>query len=465
MLLVLQLIFSASTTQAKTIKGAFYLLPNTEIRLMGFDGFKTNLIAQTQTDDLGNFTISYTTLEYSVGYLIANDNKPLLLMLTDENIELTGEALSAIETLNTTKGEENLFFAQYVKEQAEREQALAGWFYLEKIYKSNSVSFALPATLQSIVQEKVRLKTLEASFLSSLPKNSFVSWYLPVRKLISTVGTIAQYRTEEIPAAISAFRALNYVDERLYKSGLLKDAIDSHFWLLENSGLSLDSVYLEMQISIDNMLSQLFTQEAKLNEITDYLFDLLEKRSLFEASEYLALKVLNEVNCTISSDLSKQLETYRAMKKGNTAPNLVFPKTTLYPNANFRPTQLAEIKSPYTVVVFGASWCPKCKEELPKIAQQYEEWKKNGVEVVFVSLDETEFDFINFASVFPFISLCDYQKWDSPMAQDFYVFSTPTMYLLDADRTIILRPKSVQQMSAWVDWYRVKGNPLPLMHE
>jgi hypothetical protein len=38
------------------------------------------------------------------------------------------------------------------------------------------------------------------------------------------------------------------------------------------------------------------------------------------------------------------------------------------------------------------------------------------------------------------------------------VFGTPTIYLLDQQREILLRPISVQQMDAWVDWFLVKGN-------
>ena len=52
-------------------------------------------------------------------------------------------------------------------------------------------------------------------------------------------------------------------------------------------------------------------------------------------------------------------------------------------------------------------------------------------------------------------------EWNSPIAKDYYVFGTPTMFLLDNNRKIILRPNSVNQMDAWVDWYLVKGNPLP----
>jgi hypothetical protein len=32
------------------------------------------------------------------------------------------------------------------------------------------------------------------------------------------------------------------------------------------------------------------------------------------------------------------------------------------------------------------------------------------------------------------------------------------MFLLDKKREILLRPKSVKQMDAWVDWALVEGN-------
>jgi hypothetical protein len=117
---------------------------------------------------------------------------------------------------------------------------------------------------------------------------------------------------------------MDYTDQRLAKSGLLRDAIEGHFWLIENSGRPLDSVYVEMKVSMDKMIENLTADEQKLNEISDYLFKLLEKRSLFEASEYLAIKLLNEKSCTINSDLASQLESYRAMKKGNIAPDFSF---------------------------------------------------------------------------------------------------------------------------------------------
>lgn len=138
-------------------------------------------------------------------------------------------------------------------------------------------------------------------------------------------------------------------------------------------------------------------------------------------------------------------------------PILILKKDVIAPGyeATKRPKKLSELTSKYTVVVFGASWCPRCSGELSKISGLYNKWREQNVEVVFVSLDEDEKTFNSFAKVFPFISLCDYNKWESSIVQSYHVFATPTIYLLDDKREILLRPNSVNQLDSWVDWYLV----------
>lgn len=452
----------SNSLYSQTISGNLKLLINQSIKLEGFNGLKTYPISSTTIDTNGNFKLNYSKEDYGVGYLSSTDQKPLFVILSGEDIELTGEALSYTETIKINKGQENQWFEQYAQEHPKREQALSAWIYLEKIYNMDSLFLVQKTPNELIKKEKNRIKSEDSSFLAHLPKDSYVSWVLPTRKLVSSVSTIAQYRTKEIPITIAAFRKLDYTDQRLYKSGIFKDAIESHFWLLENSGKGLDSVFIEMEVSIDAMLDKLITNESRLNEVTAYLFDLLERHSLFKASEYLALKVLNIVGCTINSDLSKQLETYRAMKKGNTAPDIIFNGDNFapgYKSENF-PKKLSDLASKYTLVVFGASWCPTCAEEIPTIVNYYQKWKENDVEVVFISLDEKQEVYKSFVKEFPFLSMCDYQKWDSPIVNDYYVFGTPTMFLLDNKREILLRPNSVNQVESWVEWYLVQGNRL-----
>ncbi len=458
-LTIFTLVSSVITAQ-QTISGNFPNLANQQVKLFGFEGFNTYAIDSVKISEKGLFQLSFSGKDYGMDYLAAEDNKAFIVILAaNENLKLKGEALAFPETVVITSGKQNQLFAQYAAEHPRREQALSAWNYLEKIYRLDSLFTIHEKTIIAIETEKQRIKEEDKVFLTSLNPKTYVSWFLLVRKLLSSVPTIAQYRTEEIPAAIAAFRNMDYADPRLYKSGLLRETIESHFWLIENSGCPLDSVFTEMKISIDFMIENLASDEKKLNEISNYLFKLFERRSLFESSEYLALKVLNEVSCTIDNKLAGQLESYRAMKIGNIAPDFAFKEDCFAPGyqpAN-SPQKLSEINSKYKVVVFGASWCPKCPEELTQIALLYEKWKIHDVEVVFVSLDEDKQIFKNFTGVFPFISICDYQKWDGPVVEAYHVFATPTIFLLDDKRKILLRPKSVKQMDAWVGWYLVQG--------
>ncbi len=460
LIVVLSFFFGSNFTHSQTIFGKLSLLFNQSIKLEGFEGIKSYPISSTRIDEKGNFKLTYSKADYGVGYLISADEKAFFIILNGEDIEIIGEALSYTETIKIKKGAENQFFDKYAKEHPRREQALSAWDYLEKIYSHDSLFTIQKIPLKTIELEKKRIKEEDSRFLSSLPKGSYVSWFLPTRKLVSSVSTVAQFRPAEIPSTIGAFRTMDYTDKRLYKSGLFKDAIENHFWLLENSGKSLDSSFIEMKIYIDAMMTHLIKDEKKLNETTDYLFDLLERHSLFQASEYLALKVLNEVSCTINSDLAKQLETYRVMKKGNIAPDFTFYDNTTFPNnlPKEKIKKLSDIKSPYTAIIFGSSTCPKCKEEIPEIAKSYSKWKEQGVEVVFISLDDNQVEHSNFIANLPFISTCDFKKWHSPIVESYYVFGTPTMFLLDIKREIILRPNSVKQLDSWVDWYLIQGN-------
>jgi thiol-disulfide isomerase/thioredoxin len=447
--------------RAQTMQCSFPALSNQKVKFGVFDGLQSKNIDSVFVGANGSFSFNFPTDKPGIGFLITEENKPYFFILEKgEQISLKGEYLSIPETIKVLSGKQNQAFSKYAAEHPKREQTLSAWRYLNQIYTSDPL-FSKDTKAKKFIDEQYALiKKQDQDFLNQLDPKSYVSWYLPIRKLVSDVSIIAQYRAEEIPSTIQAFRKLDYTDERLYRSGLLRDAIESHFWLLENSGKSLDSVFIEMKVSIDSMMTKLIKDEKKLNEITDYLFDLLERHSLFQASEYLALKVLNEVSCTIDNNLAKQLETYRAMKKGNIAPDFSFYPNTIFPSdiSRDKTQKLSDLTTQYTLIVFGASTCPKCAEEIPEIAKLYSKWKAQGVEVVFISLDDKEEDFQKFIGLFPFISSCDLKKWKSPIVESYYVFGTPTMFLLNNKREILLRPNSVKQMDAWVDWFLIQGN-------
>ena len=460
-LLINIIVFITSTMFAQnTVTGVFSDYAGQKISLTGFSGFDTYVINSTTANTEGVFSLSFGGNDCGMAMLASESCQTFLVVLAEnEDLQLKGRNFADTENIEIVNGHQNQVFAHYATEHPVREEALNVWNYLEQLYEENAILAKHKDVKQAILWEQAQLKGEEEKFwILNTSSNDYIGWYLPMRKLVSSVPAIAQYRTDEIPETVTAFRNIDFCDERLQKSGLLKETIDNHFWLIENSGKSLESLSEEMNISIDCMVENLLKDEMKLNVISEYLFKLLEKRSLFAASEHLALKLLNEQGCTLNNDFASQLESYRAMKIGNMVPDFDFKSTVVAPGYAKTPKKLSEISSQYVLLVFGASWCPQCPQELLKLANLYAKWKSQGVEIVFVSLDEDETSFGNFTEIFPFISVCDFQKWDSPIVEKYHVFATPTFFLLDNERKIILCPNSVSQMNSWVDYFLIKGD-------
>ena len=145
------------------------------------------------------------------------------------------------------------------------------------------------------------------------------------------------------------------------------------------------------------------------------------------------------------------------MKKGNIAPDIEFTEVS-YLNGTIQSqfSGIYDFTTPYTLVVFGASTCSKCMEELPKIGAQYANWRNAGLEVLYVSLDTDKTEYKQKVRDYPFFTYCDFEKWEGKVVQDYYVFGTPTYFILDKKREIILRPNSVKQIDAWVKWFLKK---------
>ena len=188
-----------------------------------------------------------------------------------------------------------------------------------------------------------------------------------------------------------------------------------------------------------------------LNRVSEYLFNLLEKRSLYKASEYLALQMLTQEACLLEDRLLNRFEMYRAMKEGNIAPDINFAGYWLSDGDRVAdPMKLTDLNYNNVLLIFGASWCSKCTEDIPGVMQYYDTWKAKGLDVIFISLDTDPEQFRQFTKDFPWPSYCDTMEWENQIVMDYHVFATPTMFILDNKREIILRPVSIKQVDAWV---------------
>jgi peroxiredoxin len=272
--------------------------------------------------------------------------------------------------------------------------------------------------------------------------------------LLKTTAQITYINTrpKEIQSSTNPFLNINYSNSQIYSSGLIYDIIEKQFWSIQNSRLDEVARYKELVASVDIILDSVKKNDKVYNDLTKYLFQYFEKYSLFKASEYIALKALSQKEVPLNSALVNKLESYRKMKVGNKAPNFELLGDVFKNGSAVKaPVHLSDIKTKYKLVIFGGSWCNQCRAEMIQLLPRYNNWKAKGVEVVFVSLDTDKNEFENFTAPFPFYSACDYKKWETQAAKDYYVSSSPTIFLLDSNNKIILRPPTVVSLDSWLE--------------
>jgi peroxiredoxin len=265
-------------------------------------------------------------------------------------------------------------------------------------------------------------------------------------------NTFVNKSPREIQSSKNPFLNINYSNSQIYSSGLIYNIIEKQFWAIQNSGLDEPTRYKELVASVDIILDSVKKNEKVYNDLTKYLFQYFEKYSLFNASEYIALKALSQKEVALNSALVNKLESYRKMKVGNKAPNFELVGDVFKNGSTVKVSiHLSDIKTKYKLVIFGGSWCPQCRAEMIQLIPHYNNWKAKGVEVIFVSLDTDKNEYEKFIAPFPFYSACDYKKWESQAAKDYYVSSSPTIFLLDSNNKIILKPPTVASLDSWLE--------------
>ena len=114
------------------------------------------------------------------------------------------------------------------------------------------------------------------------------------------------------------------------------------------------------------------------------------------------------------------------------------------------PVNLYNLLSPYRLIVFWHTDCSHCQvlmDELPELAKQ-DYFKKHQVEIIGVSIDESREAWEKFSADHPleWINTHIDGGFDNPISADYNLFATPSMFLIDANNTIIAKPTTIGEL-------------------
>jgi thiol-disulfide isomerase/thioredoxin len=232
------------------------------------------------------------------------------------------------------------------------------------------------------------------------------------------------------------------LDEALLNTPLYSEAVLAYikYYMNPDIGFSEEEMTAGFKKCVDTIINQ-FQGNEKTNEFAiKYLqlgFKELGNENLLQ---YIDQNYAAAAQCTTDdTELQKRLKGYEALKIGNLAPEIV-----LSDNEGTTKT-LQDYPQEEVIVVFWASWCPHCMEEMPKL----QEWAKTNPNtlVLAISLDEDFTAFQEAIKKFPnMLHNCDLQKWKGKIVSDYFVAATPTFFKLDKERKIVGKYSNVNEL-------------------
>lgn len=237
-----------------------------------------------------------------------------------------------------------------------------------------------------------------------------------------------------------------------------------------------DKVVVQHPDSISKYADKLIAQVEETDELYKYVVQFVTNH--FETSNIMGMDAVflhmaetyylsGKAAWADSTMLSKIDERVTRMKPtmlGNTAPGLTLADTTLENWVN-----ALEIEAPYLVLFFYDPDCGHCKKKAPILVEKFEEHKNSGVNVVAISGmdDDTWLRFIQekgldkpgvynltvpnrvfsdskYATQLILEGKTDYKSLDYRNTYD--VFTTPKVFLLDAEKKIVAKQIGVEQV-------------------
>lgn len=231
----------------------------------------------------------------------------------------------------------------------------------------------------------------------------------------------------------------------LFTNAYTRKAIE-FLTLYSNPDYEKDELQASFITGINELIPHIDQQPAVFAFLMEYLINGFEQFGFEDVLQYLAT-VYESEGCTDEASrqrLAGKVEIIKRMAIGNKAP----PLSGELPDGN--QFSLFNLKEPYTLVIFWASWCPHCNEIMPPVAELYNHQTTKQLEVLAFSLDTNrkEWEVALKKQNYGWVNITELKGWKSVASDEWGIFATPTMILLGPGHTIISKPNNLNELKS-----------------
>ena len=413
--LMLLIAFSGIANAQFHIQGTIENYNQKPVMIKIYDNGSERVIHRTETDAVGNFSYNYPNA-YTGKVIFELTQGAFEALTANSDIQFTTDLNDPAHKLNF-KDPVNLQIRNAFE--LEDKKALKDYTLLElkKLYQPQDEFY------KAIDKEIARIEQLQAAEFT----NDAIAYY------VSAKNDIAQYNGNKLTQEQILSSAKNHLimdNMFLENFGLLQDYLSTYISYSITGATSKDQAGTKIEAALDQLLSEAQTDTSRGQAILTSVIPLLEGNGFNELSaKYIAQA--ESLTCEITPELKELIEGKNNVQIGSKVPDIDFGKKI---NGA---VSLYKVKADQKLLIFWASWCPHCMNELPHIKSFYDDFKAKGGEIIAISLDMERQSWESAIAGTEWINFSDLMKWESPLVGKFGITATPTMILLDKDNRVL----------------------------
>ena len=424
------------------IRGTIPGMSNTDVYLLKDFANSQRMIDTTKTDISGTFDFVMTP-DRPVGmYRIMTPTGQMFnVIYNHENIDFVASGMAANDMIQVKQSVENLIYYKYLHVKTNNELRINILRPVLDYYPQND-------TFYTVIRNKVeKLQNQLSTVTYDLIKNNpgtlaahFIAMDEPVKFNLDIPSSEQDKELKK-----TYFDHVDFNDTLLLRTHSFTAKLVGYLSLYQNQKMNKKEMEKAFVAPVDTILKKSLVNEKMYLFCLHYLVKGFEDFGFNNLLQHIALhQKLADFpgNCLQKQALQKKLYLITELAIGKTAPD--FTSRTL----KGKHIQLSKVKAGHTLLVFWASWCPHCTAALPKLEKYYDPAHPEKLQIIAVSVDDSRKPVEREIKKegYQWINIAEQKGWDSPIAEEYGISSTPTFFLLDKDKKIVAKPGGISEV-------------------
>jgi len=389
------------------------------------------------------FEFSFNEKKYHHGFyrLAFGGGKNVDFLFDGKDLQMHTSAASIFDSMKVTLSESNKRYYAFIKLQKSFKTKIELLQPLLQRYPEKDEFYT------SVQQKIISLRNEYFNFIDSTFKTDSTSF---IARYVRSAGFILAPPEDNPQQQLVYLKAhlldhVDFNDPELIFSDLFTNKAIEYLSLYRNPQLPKELLEKEFIKAIDTLTNRAKVNVIVYEHVVEYLLDGFKQFGFDAVWEYIVDTYVSKDNLCLNekagSVIQRRIDQNKKLSIGSAAPNF------LIEDAAGKTTDLYKITAERILLVFYASWCPHCKTMLPSINALLKKDKK--LIVVAVSLDTDQKVWKNFAeqNLPECVNVCDLKGWDGDAAGKYFVYATPTMFLLDGAKKIAAKPRSLEELA------------------